>query len=173
MLGIDIVDLKDSKLRERNERSLKLIQNKEDQLIEHEFIYWLLWSAKEAVFKCRREAINFSPTSIPIHLKKAGEQIQFESDGLKGKLIVEPSYILAICSDDLDSTDYEIISGKGVIDGGDVRNIIVNFFSNLDHEVTIGSDDLNLPILLPSEEAISISHHNHLAAFIFPRYLTK
>ena len=69
MLGIDIVDLKDPSFKERSDRTIDLIKNSEDVHIDHPHLFWLFWSAKEAIFKCRREPINFSPSKIPVKVK--------------------------------------------------------------------------------------------------------
>ena len=171
MLGIDIVDLNDPKLKERNERSLDLIKNPKDQMILHPQVYWLLWSAKEAVFKCLRETINFSPTSIPIQLEVENGEITFKSNTIEGEIRVTKDYILALCSDDLSQTQHKIIKKTTIIDGDMLRDEIKNHLAN--EQVEIGSDDLNLPILLPSKEAISISHHGNYGAFIYPTSITQ
>ena len=95
-LGIDIVDLHDPKIRDRSERSMKLIQHEDDQLIDHPHIFWLLWSAKEAIFKCEREPKNFSPTSISVQLADKEEGISFTTERFDGKVIITDEYILAI-----------------------------------------------------------------------------
>lgn len=173
MLGIDIVDLNDPKLKERGPRSLKLIQHSQDQLIEDSNLFWILWAAKEAVFKCHREAINFSPSSIPIILKKMDDQIGFESDSFSGKVEITKDYILAICSDNLNAVEYQIIESDSVMLGDSTRNEIQEFFKSKNSQFEIGSDDLNLPVILPSKEPISISHHGRFGAFLFPTTLTN
>lgn len=169
MLGIDIVDLSDTNLQERNERSLKLILCDQDQLIKHEMIFWLLWAAKEAVFKCHREALNFSPTSIPIRLYSEFDELRFSSGVFQGYLIVNSEFILAICSKDLDSIDYETIALEGGTNGNNLRSAIIEYFTKKKLNLEMGSDDLNLPILLPSKEPISISHHGKFGAFAYPK----
>lgn len=171
MLGIDIVDLQDPKLKERDERSLRFIKHPSDVIIEHHQIYWLLWSAKEAVFKCIREANNFSPTSIPVIMeeKEKGE-ICFQSDSLNGKIILSKNYIIAICSDNLDNIQFEVIESAAIVDSYSLRKDINDYFKS--QQIELGSDDLNLPILLPSKEPISISHHGNYGAFAFPSGIT-
>lgn len=169
MLGIDIVDLKDPQLKKRNERALKLISNQKDKLTEHPNIYWLLWAAKEAVFKCRREAFNFSPTQIPVQFSVVEGEILFASKELLGKMKVTDSYILAVCSDEPEVVADKIFKTKEISGSNSVRQAIVDYFRDLGIDVSIGSDDLNLPVLLPSKEPISISHHNHWSAFAYPK----
>ena len=168
MLGIDIVDLHDTNLKERDERSLNLILNEKDELMDHPDIFWLLWSAKEAIFKCHREAINYAPKSIPVQLSTEFDQITFRSGSLRGVIEVNSKYILSICSDDLDNTTHEVINATETMHGDRLREEIVKYFQTNDLQFEIGSDDLNLPVLLPSNTPISISHHGRWGAFIFP-----
>ncbi|MEQ9466210.1 MAG: 4'-phosphopantetheinyl transferase superfamily protein [Ekhidna sp.] len=168
MLGIDIVDLEDPKLRERDDRSLDLIRNKEDILIDHPNQFWLLWSAKEAIFKCKREPINYSPSKIPIKLKKEDDHITFESDGIKGEIHDAKDYILAICGD-LDKIDYQIFTKKNSNWSEGIRFMVIDFFREKGLDYHIGSDDLNLPVIEPARELISITHHGRYGAVAFPK----
>ena len=168
MLGIDIVDLKDPKLRERDDRSLDLIKNAGDELIDHPNPFWLLWSAKEAVFKCRREPINYSPSKIPIKLRKEGENIVFESDELKGEIHSTDEYILALCGD-LDQIDYQVFTKKNSNWSEGIRFMVIDFFREKGLDYHIGSDDLNLPVIEPARELISITHHGRYGAVAFPK----
>lgn len=171
MHGIDIVDLNDPKLKERDERSLKLILHEADNLIEHPAIFWVLWSAKEAVFKCNREAINFSPTSIQINLKVSDNQITFTSGSYSGIVLSTEDYILSVCSDQLSEVHHQVISTNELMDGSKLRDEVLAFFTKQHLDFEMGADDLNLPILLPAKEPISISHHGKWGAFIFPTSL--
>ena len=172
-LGIDIVDLKDPQLKERNERALQLILNPKDELIDHPQLYWLLWSAKEAIFKSEREAINFSPSSIPVKLSKNGETIVFSSQKSEGIIEVTEQYILAICSHEGTKVIHEAIATDTIATSQDVRAYIVDYFKNKGLEYTVGADDLNLPTILPQNVPISISHHRHWSAFAYPESITE
>ncbi|MEM7298033.1 MAG: 4'-phosphopantetheinyl transferase superfamily protein, partial [Bacteroidota bacterium] len=171
VLGIDIVDLSDPKLQERNKRSLKLILCEKDQLIDHENVFWLLWAAKEAVFKCHREAFNFSPTSIPIQFYSEFDELRFSSDSFQGILIINSEYILAVCANDLDLIDHQTVTLENGANGDNMRSEIIEFFKEKELNFEMGSDELNLPILLPSNEPISISHHGKFGAFAYPKSL--
>lgn len=168
MLGIDIIDLTDPLLKERSKRSLELIQGNEDQTIDHPNLFWLLWSAKEAAFKCRREPLNFAPKSIPIKLKQESEVISFQSDELEGKIIQTENYILAVCSDVIGEVHFEIFDEKSKNWNGRIRELIVDFFSTKGFQYKIGSDELNLPTILPLNQPISVSHHGKFGAFAYP-----
>ncbi len=168
-LGIDIVDLSDPQIQRRNERTLQLVLCNEDITLEHPNLYWLLWSAKEAVFKCHREALNFSPKQIPIALSEIDGDISFTSEGITGKLDVTDSYIAAICSDQLGNIAYEVFRTDKPSDGTLVRDYVLDFFQHKDPAITLEADELNLPILEPGSFPLSISHHYHWSAFAYPR----
>lgn len=170
MLGIDIVDLKDPSFKERNERTIDLIKNDEDVQIEHPHLFWILWSAKEAIFKCRREPINFAPTKIPVQLKQENGTITFSSGNITGTISIEDEYILALCGD-LASLEHHIFEENNDNWSEGIRFMIIEYFRELGHDYYIGSDDLNLPIVEPSKNEISISHHGRYGAVAFPKSL--
>ena len=69
MIGIDIVDIKDSLFHPRTADHLRYIKAKGDQYpenIDPTLLYWIDWSAKEAIFKSKRQLILFNPTLILI-----------------------------------------------------------------------------------------------------------
>lgn len=170
MLGIDIVDLKDPSFKERDDRTIDLIKNTEDIHIEHPNLFWILWSAKEAIFKCRREPINFSPTKIPVQLKDEDGVITFQSGNLSGKVQIEDGYILSICGD-LDTLESKVFEKKDDSWSEGIRFMIIEYFRDLGYDYHIGSDDLNLPIIEPTKQEISISHHGRYGAVAFPKSL--
>lgn len=166
MLGIDIVDLKDPLLKERTERTINMIKNKEDVLIEHPHLFWILWSAKEAAFKCRREPLNFAPSNIPIKVSKNDEDILFSSGDLNGKIQITGEYIIALCGD-LEEIGFEVFNKPDENWSEGIRKMIVDFFKGKGYDFQIGSDDLNLPTILPAKSEISISHHGRFGAVAF------
>ncbi len=170
MLGIDIVDLKDPSFKERNDRTVDLIKNDEDVNIEHPNLFWILWSAKEAIFKCKREPINFSPTKIPVQLESDNGTIIFRSGGISGRVKIEEEYILSICGD-LNEIESYVFEKKDDNWSEGIRFMIIEHFRDLGHDYHIGSDDLNLPIIEPSKQEISISHHGRYGAVAFPKSL--
>ncbi|MEO9482447.1 MAG: 4'-phosphopantetheinyl transferase superfamily protein [Ekhidna sp.] len=170
MLGIDIVDLKDPSFKERDDRTLDLVKSSDDVLIEHPHLFWILWSAKEAVFKCRREPINFSPSKIPIQISNENGEITFQSNKIKGRITLKDEYIIAICGD-LDQTEYHVFEKRDNNWSEGIRFMIIEYFRELEHDYHIGSDDLNLPIIEPSKQEISISHHGRYGAVAFPKSL--
>ena len=170
MPGIDIVDLKDPSFRERNQRTLDLIRNDADVSIEHPHIFWLFWSAKEAIFKCKREPLNFSPSKIPVVLNASNGSITFQSEDISGKIITEDEYILAVCGD-LEALDHHIFERKGDDWSEGIRFMIIEYFRDQGYDYHIGSDDLNLPVIEPDGEEISISHHGRYGAVVYPKKL--
>lgn len=169
MLGIDIVDLKDQRTKERNVRSLRLIQHEKDTLINHPHIFWLLWAAKEAVYKSKRKDTDFSPTSIRIKIKRNGQGFSFQSEDMEGMFRITKNYIVAACSKNLELIDYQIFESNHPISPREIRKKIIDYFKRNDQVLIVGADELNIPILLPSKSPISISHHNDLGAFAYPK----
>ena len=170
MLGIDIVDIKDPSFKERNSRTLDLISNPDDVSIEHPHIFWILWAAKEAVFKYKREPLNFAPKKIPIKLSERNGSITFQSGEIKGEIKVTDEYILAVCGD-LENISYKVFEKPNDDWSEGIRFMIIEFFRDLGLDYHIGSDELNLPIIEPSKEEISISHHGRYGAVAFPNSL--
>ena len=69
MIGIDIVDLKDPLLHPRTADHLRFIKAKGDQYPENTdpiLLYWIVWSAKEAIFKSKRQLKSFDPKLITV-----------------------------------------------------------------------------------------------------------
>ncbi|MDE0471315.1 MAG: 4'-phosphopantetheinyl transferase superfamily protein [Ekhidna sp.] len=173
MLGIDIVNLNDPFTKKKDKRAFRLIQHSNDVSIEHSELYWLLWAAKEAVFKCRREAINFSPTSIPIELSDSKGVITFQSEKLEGGFQIANDFIMAVCSENLKNVRVEIFINEDQVTSNSLRSEIMLYFDKKGKTFTVGSDELNLPILLPSCEPVSISHDGNIGAFAYPKYLIE
>ena len=170
MWGIDIVDLTDPRTKERDARSLRFITHEKDQVVTHPQHYWLLWAAKEATYKCRREDRNFSPTSIPIQITaKPDGALHFESEEMEGRLEVKDSHVLAVCARNLADVDFQHFVSDRPVDSANIRKKILAFFHEKDKAIGIAADPLGLPILLPSKAPISLSHHNHLGAFAYPK----
>ncbi|MEQ6167155.1 4'-phosphopantetheinyl transferase superfamily protein [Ekhidna sp. MALMAid0563] len=167
MLGIDIVDIKDPSFKERNSRTHDLISNPDDVSIEHPHIFWILWSAKEAAFKCKREPLNFAPKKIPIKLSEADGNISFQSGDIKGEIKITDEYILAICGD-LDNISFKTFEKSDDDWSEGIRFMVIEFFRDQGLDYHIGSDELNLPIIEPSKKEISISHHGRYGAVAFP-----
>jgi len=172
MLGIDIVDIKDPSFQERNERTFDLIRNEQDYDIDHPHLFWLLWSAKEAVFKCRREPLNFAPKKIPIQIQEKAGILTFRSEEIEGSFEISEDYILAICGD-LAEITHEIFQRSEDNWSEGIRFMIIENFREQGLDYHIGSDDLNLPLIMPAKKEISISHHGRYGAVAFPKSLLQ
>ena len=172
MLGIDIVDLTDPLLKERTDRTVKMIKNSKDVHIEHPHLFWILWSAKEAVFKCKREPLNFAPSNIPIQIRKEGGSVLFNSGDIEGKIEITEDYIIAICGD-LEEIGFQVFNKPDENWSEGIRKMIIDFFKEKGYDFQIGSDDLNLPTILPAASEISISHHNRFGVVAFSHSILK
>jgi len=169
-LGIDIVDLSDPQLQKRGERALKLISHPEDQLIDHHYIYWLLWAAKETTFKCYREDTDFMPKKIPITLSVLpSNEIVFISGVIEGVIEVNHDFVMAVGSNQLSDIEYHTLHSNSIEDSSSVRKSMMDYFKAKNREISIGVDTLGLPILEPENYPVSISHHYHKSAFAYPK----
>ncbi len=168
MIGIDIVDLNDPLFRKRTKRSLDLISNPKDQTIDHPQLFWLFWSAKEAVFKTKREIRSFAPKDIPISLIIEDSKIKFDSEGIKGVIQVDENYILSVAGNENGDLEHLVVN-ENCDDWSDtVRKKIKSHFFKKGISADVSRCEKGLPILndrLP----ISITHHGKYAAFAYPK----
>lgn len=171
MIGIDIVDLSDPLFRERTSRSLDLIASENDQFIDHPKLFWLLWSAKEAVFKSRREITSFAPKNIPIVLTKEGSKIKFESDDIKGEIWVDKKYILSIAGENTEPIEFSIVNESSENWSSTIRKRIKTHFSERGISASINKSG-SLP-MINDRLPISITHHGEFAAFAYPNSILK
>ena len=84
MIGIDIVDIKDPLLHPRTADHLRFIKAKGDQYpenIDPILLYWIVWSAKEAIFKSKRQLKSFDPKLITVVFSN---NLHFSSKQLSG-----------------------------------------------------------------------------------------
>ncbi|MEM9895795.1 MAG: hypothetical protein AAF789_05450, partial [Bacteroidota bacterium] len=86
---------------------------------------------------------------------------------------MEEDLLIAICSDNLEKVDYTILRSAVRITSKDVRASIRHFLSGVSKDVSLGVDNLGLPVVLPSHEPLSISHENYFGAFAFPNWLNE
>ncbi len=173
-LGIDIVDLNDPLLKKRDEKGLRLIIGEKDSLIAHPQIFWLLWTAKEAIYKCQRKKVDYQPKKIPVSVyQEDQDRFFFNSNGLNGLFEVHHDYILAVCAERLQNISYQVIKSEEIVTSSSIRTAILNLFSAYGLHASLGSDRLGLPIAEPSHALLSVSHHHHYGAFACPKRLLK
>lgn len=161
MIGIDIIDLSDPLIKSRGKRSLQLILHKSDWYPKDTNSFWLLWAAKEAVFKCYRKTERFSPTDIPIKISYLSTQsFRFSSGNITGRLYQTRHYVLAYCGSN-GLPEYSLYFSSFKADSSFIRKKIKLQFP----EFEIVHDKNKLPLLSSLNIPLSISHHGQYAAF--------
>lgn len=173
MIGIDIIDLCDPLLHERKDRSLSLIVGAEDDFPDHPQLFWLLWTAKEAAFKARRNIISFKPTTVPIQLTEKDKKITFQSEELKGEIEVKKDFVLAKAW--LEEADFacEIIEVNTSDWSNEIRSQLTNHLQGTGSRETLSQDEAGLPILVPSHSPVSFTHHGKFGAFAYPTEMVE
>lgn len=162
MIGIDIVDLHDPKLRERTDRALDLILHPADTYPQHTQLFWLVWTAKEAIFKCNRKANTFSPSTLQVNINETSQnEFHFNSLSITGVIHCNHYYVLAIASKD-HTPVYQLFYSKDTCKSHYIRNKIS---SHLAPSQRLTEDPQGLPVINPSGKPVSITHHYHYAAF--------
>lgn len=162
MIGIDIIDLSDPQLKKRTERTFRLIEHSADRYPVHDLAFWLLWTAKEAIFKCQRQPITFSPSQIPVQIKeKQAHVYTFQSGIILGQTLINPQLILSICGNQ-SLPEFRVFYHKQAATKEFVR---VKIEQELMKDQYLGADELGLPIIQPEQKTLSISHHHRYAAF--------
>lgn len=169
MIGIDIIDLSDPLLNERSDRSLKLISNHKDRTINHPHLFWLLWTAKEAVFKARRKPAVFAPKEIPIKLKRTDGRITFISDNLVGSFEVFDSHIIAITNHLKEQVVLKVFNKETTDWSSQIRKKLTEHLQAIEIGLTLTSDENDLPILIPGNIPVSITHHGRFGGFVYPK----
>lgn len=169
MIGIDLVNLQDPLLKKRDERALKLIAHTNDHCPDHPLKFWLLWTAKEAVFKAQRIIQTFAPTAIPIQIEFDSEHINFISHDFTGKIIINSYLVIAVCSTKKALPAYCIQKSELSDLSLTVREATqVHFFNLFKEEVSINRDEKGLPIISPLDIPVSFSHHAGYIGFCWP-----
>lgn len=179
MLGIDIIDLKDPLLKERTKRSFRLINHPEDIFFESENAFWLLWTAKEAVFKANRNLVAFTPKEIPVQIKKkkhTDDKITFTSGSLiSGQIFVHDNLIAAIASKENPTGIVHHIFSKGTENvSQEARDTLRKFISiQFKIKANVIPDKNGLPVLDFNNQPVSFSHHGGFIAFACSSYCIR
>ncbi len=174
MPGIDLIDLNDPLLRERGENALRLITHEDDELPDS-LGFWYLWTAKEAVFKQKRELINFDPKEIPIKVSFDEEdQPVFASGQIGGRYLVRDNTIVALATLAEENSVLELIRSDTQNQSLKIRESILQYLKvNFNLETSIVSDGDGLPIIKASGQPVSFTHHHHHMAFAFDQAALK
>lgn len=167
MPGIDLIDLGDPLLHERDDNALRLISHPEDSC-PSPLGFWYLWTAKEAVFKHQRELTNFNPKSIPVEIFNVSNRIAFKSDDITGYFYSKNQVIVALAFNQSEQLDHQLLECPDHNQSEHVRNAICHYIKakyKLDIEVI--PDRNGLPLLGINNQPISFTHHYHHMAFAF------
>lgn len=169
LIGIDLVNLKDPKLQKRTARALKLINHPNDQYPEHPQIFWLLWVAKEAVFKAKREIKSFSPTQIPVQIFVAADHFNYRSEEFSGEIYVDHDLIYATAHFPDRTVLFQIEKQQTKSPKEEVRDrIVAHFHNHFAQTCTISTDTNGLPVLNPGNIPVSFTHHAGYIGFCWP-----
>ena len=167
MIGIDIVDIKDSLFHPRTADHLRYIKAKGDQYpenIDPTLLYWIVWSAKEAIFKSKRQLISFDPKLITVVFSNNSH---FSSKDLVGTVETTPNYVVATAAPPSMELMHQIwMNHQKASSQKIIRARIIAYFKPLNIRFTL--DENQLPLLCVNEEKefpISLSHHGNYIAF--------
>lgn len=171
MPGIDIIDLKDPLLHKREKGAIRLITHPKDEYPHGENEFWYLWTAKEAIFKAKRDLTMFDPKEIQVTIRKIQNDLTFESGEIKGVLIEKGDAIIAIADKDLQNVTYKILERESNNDSTELREAVVRHF-HLEHalEVKVESDGDGLPVLDYHKLPLSFTHHARYMAFAYHQF---
>lgn len=102
MVGIDIIDRTDSRLRIKTAAMFRFIRHEADNyalLPEDVNTRWYsIWSAKEAIFKVHRIDKPFDPTNIAIQFMQGSRGMIFKSNEIIGEMLITEHRIISIAS---------------------------------------------------------------------------
>lgn len=174
MIGIDIVDLNDPRLKERDQTTLRLIKAIDDVIPSHPSTFWLLWTAKETVFKANRVLEPFKPKDISIEFDKDTLTFRsiYKSMVYHGKSIISDNYILSYCHPPAMLIEFDIIQNKNGNWPQYIRDFLLRKFLDKNMVLSIEHDELNLPMIKPQNLPISFSHHHQMGAYIHPQWIS-
>ena len=172
MIGIDIVDIKDPLLHLRTADHLRFIKAKGDQYpenIDPILLYWIVWSAKEAVFKSKRQLKSFDPKLITVIFSN---DLHFSSKKLLGTVETTPSYVVATAAPPSMELMHQIwMNHQKASSQKIIRARIIAYFKPLNIRFTL--DENQLPLLCVNEEKefpISLTHHGNYLAFCIEKH---
>jgi phosphopantetheinyl transferase (holo-ACP synthase) len=168
MIGIDVVDLKDPLIKSRDPETFRFIVPTNDQIElirSHPFGFWIIWTAKESVFKALRKDIRFDPLQIPVQFSASDTKyFTFQSGAFSGKVYLSTEYVLACCG----PVTYKVVERKSGTPSMEVRTLLMqDYLRETGNGTTIGTID-KMPVLLPSEKPVSFSHHGRFLAYAYP-----
>ncbi|RED98012.1 4'-phosphopantetheinyl transferase family protein [Marinoscillum furvescens] len=173
MIGIDLNDLSDPLLKERDENALRLITHPEDDFLNLPDFFWYLWTAKESVFKAKRDLASFSPKEIPISFNQnSTEKVSFKSGKYAGVVTRDQQLIYSVASHESTSPLYQVFERATNDESKEVRDSLIHYLQkNLNIESEIIRDGNGLPILSHQEIPVSFTHHHRFLGFAIPNFI--
>ncbi|MFT4738374.1 MAG: hypothetical protein ACJAZM_001106 [Cyclobacteriaceae bacterium] len=168
MIGIDVIDLEDELMAERDQRASLLIKHPNDSKLDHPLAFWLLWTAKEALFKCQRTDTRYRPTDIPIILNTTGLiENGFRSEREVGYWEVFGDHIIAVAHPANLQLHVACIKDSTCPEWSKkVRDHLGDLLAK--QSLSVGASKQGLPIVKESKAPITLSHHRRFAAFAYP-----
>ncbi|MEQ8238814.1 MAG: 4'-phosphopantetheinyl transferase superfamily protein [Cyclobacteriaceae bacterium] len=171
MIGIDIFDRSDERTKKRSLADLRFILADDEVAFDNPNIFWLYWTAKEAVFKASRNPNSpFFPKKISITFEEKSLQFSSKYDGLifQGQCLLTNDYIMSYCQLPHLKTIYEVIH-NGIKNWSEhIRSIATSDLQNTDENLKITTDADGLPMISNVNLPICFSHHHHHGAYIYP-----
>ena len=172
MIGIDIIDINDVLLHPRTGEHMRFIKAKGDKYpedIDPILLYWIVWSAKEAIFKSKRQLKPFDPKLITITFSHS---LNFSSKELSGLVEITSNYVLAIATQESIKLIHKIwMNDQKVYPQKAVRKRIIEYFKPLNVRFTL--DENQLPLLSVNEEKkfpVSLTHHGKYMGFCIEKH---
>ena len=172
MIGIDIVDIRDPLLHPRTADHLRFIKAKGDQYpdnIDPILLYWIVWSAKEAIFKSKRQLKLFDPKLITVVFSN---DLYFSSEELLGTVETTPNYVVATATPPSIELIHQIwMRHQNAPSQKIIRERIIAYFKPLN--IIFTRDENQLPLLCVNEEEefpISLTHHGNYMAFCIEKH---
>lgn len=171
LTGIDIVDFGDPLLNSR-EKALRFITHPNDSFFEDDQIYWYLWTAKEAIFKTKREVKPFVPKSIQVNIYHSGDNIFFSSGNITGKVFPGKDHLIALAQmTNSKETVHKYRKARSSNLSAEVRNFISRYFTDTKGtDIRVIESPDGLPVLSYRKIPVSIAHHHHYLAFSYPDF---
>lgn len=184
MIGNDIVDIAEAKLKSNWERPRileKLFTQKEQQLIQHSddafLMVWRLWSMKEAAYKLYTQLYPsrfYNPKGFECHIQNENGIVRFKDFECRIKTQITSAYILSearLTPSKMTSKVIELKS-KNPKSQSEVTKAIL--LKELSEQYQVSKADLNfqksefgVPSVLFNSEKIqvSLSHHGCYGAY--------
>jgi phosphopantetheinyl transferase (holo-ACP synthase) len=171
LIGIDIFDRSDERTRNRTFDDLRFILADGESVFDHPLIFWLFWTAKEAVFKAVRNPISqFFPKKITIILDEKSLEFssKYETLVFQGKCIVTNDYVMSYCHVPHLKTKFSIIHHDIKDWSTHIRSIATADLKKTNQHLKITIDADGLPMIAILNLPICFSHHHHQGAYIYP-----